>query len=114
MEIDLTQIIIALIIVFGPLLVRELRGFYMAWKEEQPDLAYRLENAAEFGVKAAETLKEAGIWSDEKGKQAEAHAVNVAESYLLEQGIRVDVGLILSAVRAAWQDSGFKDEIPAG
>jgi hypothetical protein len=107
-QIDFTQVIIALIVVFGPALVRELHSFYSDWKAEQPDMAYRIEQAAEFGVKAAQTLKDNGLWDENKGARAEQHAINAAEAFLLKQGIHVNVGLILEAVRAAWQDSKFK------
>lgn len=102
MEIDWTQVLIAVIVVALPSILRELRSFYDAWQMSNPNVSYGLQQAAEFGVKAAEVMKRNGVWTEEKGKRAEEHAVNVAQSYLDRQGVKVNLGLIVSAVRAAW------------
>jgi hypothetical protein len=104
MEIDWTQVIIAIIVLVMPSIMRELRSFYQAWSIEQPDLAYKLEQAAEFGVKAAQVMKDNGAWTEDKGRHAEEYAAGVAQKYLDRFGLKIDVKLIYDAVKAAYYD----------
>jgi hypothetical protein len=101
MELDYTQIIIGLIVVFLPSILRELRSFYLDWKMQQPDKAFRLEQAAAFGVKVA------AVWrknNDKSGLDAEGHAVKAAQRLLEQAGIKIDVALVFDAVKAAYSD----------
>jgi hypothetical protein len=90
-EIDWTQVLIAIIVLVLPSVLRELRAFYNNWAVDQPDIAYKLSQAAEFGVKAAQVMKDNGVWTENKGTQAEAHAVNVAQNYLDRLGIKISI-----------------------
>jgi hypothetical protein len=103
-EIDLTQVLIAIIVLVVPSILRELRSFYQSWMAEQPAIAYNIERAAEFGVKAAQVMKENGVWTDDKGKQAEKHAIAAAQKYLNSLGVKIDAALVADAVKVAWLD----------
>jgi hypothetical protein len=101
MEFDLTQVIVALVIVFLPAIMRELRNFWHDWRIENVDVSYRLEQAAAFGVKAA------AIWrknTESSGLDAEKEAVKIAQKYLDMAGAKVDVAMIYAAVKAAYAD----------
>ena len=101
-EIDLTQVLIAIIVLVVPSILRELRSFYTDWMIQQPNIAYKVEQAAAFGVKAAQVMKENGVWTDEKGKQAEKHAIAAAQKYLNSLGVKIDAALVADAVKVAW------------
>lgn len=117
MELDLNKVIIALIIVFMPIILREVVNLYQSLRRFHPEVSNALDIAAEFGVLAAQTLKENGFFKDAEdaedaeyieyiesiGIQAEKYAIASANEFLKIHNVKIDAALIADAVRVAWQ-----------
>jgi hypothetical protein len=73
-----------------------------AWaefKEAQPSIAWNLETAASFAVKAAEQAKASDYIQDKK-----TYALDIAEKWLAARGFPVDLDLLDAAIEAAVYD----------
>lgn len=78
------------------LLIAQTRRAWAAVIKEQPDVAYYLSRAAQIAVVAAEQAGIAGIIDDKK-----KYALEVAERWLVENKITIDLHLIDAAIEAA-------------
>ena len=67
---------------------------------EKPDLAEKLAAAAEFAVQAAEKLELSALLSKHYEGKKEA-AIEIAERWLMEQGLVIDIDLIADAIEVA-------------
>lgn len=105
-----------------PLLVPALLAFVGAYvakvwkmfKDSKPDIAYAIENAAEFAVKAAEQMgltEQLTDWADSKLD----YAIDMAERYLAEQGFNnIDLDVIRAAIERAVIEYFPKKQIESG
>ncbi len=77
-------------------------------KDRQPNIAWNLEQAAEFAVNAAEQVGLSGAlvaFADSKLD----YAIEVAQKYLETQGIKhIDLGLLRAAIEAAVKKADFQ------
>lgn len=95
-EVFLTALAPVLATLVATWLVAKLRVAWAEFKEFQPDVAFHLEQAAEFAVYAAEQAKVGKLIEDKK-----VYALGVAEKYLAAKGFTVDLDLIAAAIEAA-------------
>lgn len=86
-----------------------IAGVRKLWSETQsraPDVAYYIREAAKISVSAAEQSGAAGFIKDKK-----EYALELAEAWLAEQKITVDVRLIEAAIEAAVYDEINKPKL---
>jgi hypothetical protein len=100
-EIDLTPVVVAVIFVFMPAILREIREFWITWKHSEPELSYKIEVGANMAVRAAQIWREN---SGETGLKAEAYAVETLQNYISTLGLKIDVRLAYAAVKAAYHN----------
>lgn len=92
----------AIPVVVPALAALAIAGVRKLWSETQsraPDVAYYIREAAKIAVSAAEQSGAAGFVKDKK-----EYALSLAEAWLAEQKITVDVLLIEAAIEAAVYD----------
>lgn len=100
----LSEFVQGLLLAFAPILASLIAAWVLAktkaaWdsiKAERPDLAMILQTAATMAVRAAEQSKMSELITNKK-----AYALDIAEKWLLEKGITVDLALIDAAIEAA-------------
>ena len=73
---------------------------YAKIEAEKPDVADFLERAAEFAVQAAEKLELSQLLAEQYENKKEA-AIDIAERWLMEQGLVIDIDLIADAIEVA-------------
>ena len=105
MEIVWSDVIGELITAILKIIVPVLVALVLKWacdlwvkiKESHPDVAYFLEMAAQIGFSAAEEY-----FRNDKvsGEQKLEYAIKHAEKYLLENGVKVDLGVVKDAIIA--------------
>ena len=100
-DIDLTPILIAVVFAFLPATLRELRAFWLDWKQLEPELSYKIEQGASMAVRAAQIWREN---SGETGLKAEAYAVETLQNYISALGLKIDARLAYAAVKAAYHN----------
>ena len=66
----------------------------------KPDLAEKIEQAAEFAVQAAEKLELSKLLAEHYEGKKDA-AIEIAERWLMEQGLVIDIDLLADAVEVA-------------
>lgn len=73
-----------------------LRKTWAQFKNEKPDIAWILEQAAAMAVQAAEQAGAAGFIKDKK-----EYALGIAQLYLDSKGLKIDLALLDAAIEAA-------------
>lgn len=100
----LSEFVQGLLLAFAPILASLIAAWVLAkareaWvdlKAAGPDIEWILKSAADIAVRAAEQAKMAELIKDKK-----AYALDIAEKWLLEKGVTVDLALIDAAIEAA-------------
>lgn len=95
-ELLVNLLIPALVALVGAWLVQQVRLLTLRLKNERPELYWYLAQAAELGVKAAEQM---GL--SEQIEEKKDYAVKVAQVYLDDRGIKIDLALVEAAIEKA-------------
>jgi hypothetical protein len=106
LETVLTLTLPPLVTAIVALLVAKITAEIQNIKNNKPDLAWVLEEAAKVAVQAAEGLKLAELIDDKK-----TYALQVAEDWLLARNIKVDLHLIEAAIESAVYEQ-FNKPVP--
>lgn len=100
----ISELVQGLLLAFMPVLASmaaawlfaQVKSAWLKFKEDHTATYWVIEGIAEIAVKAAEQAKMAGLIAEKKD-----YAVAVAQQYLLEKGLAINLDVIEAAIEAA-------------